>query len=134
MILMYHKVHPDSPTAWWVTVNNFYRQMCELQSKKVVYLDAYEPGSTDHYVITFDGVYKNVFEYALPILKHFKYPFEMFLSSDYIGNTNEFDKTEPAALFASLDELDELVKNGGRLQWHTRSHPDSMVCLPIWGV
>lgn len=122
MILMYHKIHPDSPTMWWVTVNNFYRQMFEISSKKVVYLDDYDVNDANQVVITFDGVYKNVLEYALPILNHFRYPFELFITSDYIGLGNEFDTVEPYASFASESELIKLVDNRGRLQWHTRSH------------
>lgn len=121
---MYHKVHPDSPTMWWVTVDDFYRQMSEIQKKKVVYLEDYDVSDPDQVVITFDGIYKNVYEYALPILKHFNYPFELFLTSDYIGLDNEFDSVEPNSIFANREELAELVKGGGRLQWHTQSHPN----------
>ncbi len=122
MILMYHKVHPNSPTIWWVLVNDFYRQMSELSSREVVYLSDYDVNNLKHVVITFDGIYKNVLEYAMPILKHFNYPFELFLTSDYIGLDNQFDIIEPNAPFTTEDELKELVKNGGRLQWHTQSH------------
>lgn len=122
MILMYHKIYPNSPTMWWVTVNNFYRQMSEISSKKVVYLDDYEIGNDEQIVITFDGIYKNVLEFALPILRHFNYPFELFITSDYIGLDNEFDAVEPNSSFANKDELLKLVKYGGRLQWHTQSH------------
>ena len=122
MILMYHKVHPNSPTMWWVTANQFYRQMSELLNKEVVYLDDYNAENPNHVVITFDGIYKNVLEYALPILKHFDYCFELFLTSDYIGLDNNFDDIEPNAPFASYEELSILVASKGRLQWHTKSH------------
>tara|TARA_R110001583_G_scaffold145875_1_gene297902 strand:- start:24571 stop:26076 length:1506 start_codon:yes stop_codon:yes gene_type:complete len=122
MILMYHKVHPNSPTLWWVTVNDFYRQMVELSNKEVVYLDDYDLNDKNQVVITFDGIYKNILEYALPILKHFNYPFELFLTSDYIGLDNKFDHIEPIANFVDVIDLKELINGGGRLQWHTRSH------------
>lgn len=121
---MYHKVHPNSPTIWWVTVNNFYRQMCELKNKDVVYLDDYDNKNPRHVVITFDGVYNNVCEFALPILKHFNYPFELFITSDYIGNDNQFDTVEPNTLFATKEDLTDLVNGGARLQWHSKSHPN----------
>ncbi len=133
MILMYHKIYPDCPTLWWVSVDSFYRQMCEIQHKKIVYLDDYNPNDPEHVVITFDGVYENVCKFALPILKKFKYPFELFVSGDHIGKTNDFDKidkrtgqltNEPTAFFANNKQLNELVKNGGRLQWHSNSHPN----------
>ena len=122
MILMFHKVHPDSPTLWWVRVNDFYRQMSELTSKEVVYLDDYDIQNPNHVVITFDGIYKNVLEFAFPILKKFNYPFELFITSNYIGSDNEFDIIEPRANFTDKEELSKLVKGGGRLQWHTKSH------------
>lgn len=122
MILMYHKVHPSSATMWWVFVNDFYRQMSEIADRKVVYLEDYDPKDPDQVVITFDGIYRNVLEYAMPIMRKFGYPFELFLTSDYIGLENEFDTVEPNTPFTTADELRELVNNGGRLQWHTRSH------------
>lgn len=122
MILMYHKVHPDSPSIWWVHVNDFYRQMSEIMCKEVVYLDDYDINNNNHIVITFDGVYRNVLEYALPILKHFNYPFELFITSDYLGLENDFDSLESNASFTNEAELFELIKGGGRLQWHTRRH------------
>ncbi|MBX9256742.1 glycosyltransferase [Desmonostoc muscorum CCALA 125] len=123
-ILMYHKIFLDSPTMWWVSVHNFYRQMLELKSRNVVYLDKYNPKDSNQFVITFDGIYKNVLDYAVPILHEFGYPFELFISSDYIGKNNSFDQAEPLAEFVTLEDLNVLVESNGRLQWHTKSHPD----------
>lgn len=123
MILMYHKIGLESPTLWWVEVDQFYRQLCELQAYDVVYLDDYDPQNPRHAVITFDGIYQNVLTYAAPLLKKFNYPFELFFSGDYLGKGNEFDTVEPYAKFTTIEELQELVKLGGRLQWHTHSHP-----------
>ncbi len=119
---MYHKIGLNTPSMWWVSVNAFYRQMSELQNKEVVYLDDYDLKNPNHVVITFDGIYKNVYQFALPILKHFNYPFELFFTSNYIGLNNEFDSIEPLSEFTDIYELKELVKYGGRLQWHTKTH------------
>ena len=125
MILMYHKIYPESPTVWWVTPNNFWRQMEELRRYRVVPLDEYEPSNPKHVAITFDGIYDNVFAYALPILKRFGYPFELFVVGETIGKDNEFDRdAEPPAKFADISELETMVRHGGRLQWHGRSHKD----------
>lgn len=136
MILMYHKVDLRSPTKWWVDVSSFYRHMCLLEQYEVVYLDEYAPGNERQAVITFDGVYKNVLEYAVPILRDFGYPFELFVSSDLIGATNHFDRIEPAAAFASREDLSKMVESGGRLQWHTRTHPmlKQSKLDPDWGM
>ena len=124
MILMYHKVHPVTPTMWWVSVNQFHRQMLELQSREIVYLDDYDPKNEKHVVITFDGVYQNVLRFAAPFLRKFGYPFELFVTSEFIGGTNEFDSVEPVTEFAGAEELTTLIKMGGRLQWHSKSHID----------
>lgn len=125
MILMYHKVYPESPTKWWVTPNAFWRQMEQLKRYTVVSLEDYDPLNPEHAVITFDGVYENVFMYAFPILKKIGYPFELFITGDFIGQGNEFDQNvEPPAMFAGAEQLREMSKEGGRLQWHSMSHTD----------
>jgi glycosyltransferase involved in cell wall biosynthesis len=124
MILLYHKIYLESPSIWWVNADNFYRQMYDLQNKKVVFLDDYDYSDEDHVVITFDGVYKNVLEYAAPILQKFKYPFELFVTGNYIGKDNKWDVKEPYTKFADIDDLKRLTLLGGRLQWHTKSHLD----------
>jgi GT2 family glycosyltransferase len=123
MILTYHKVHPEQKTSWWVTVDEFYQHMQALTTKRVVYLDDYDPKNSDHVVITFDGIYSNIHEFALPILKNFGYPFELFVIGNHIGLDNGFDQSvEPPCMFASIQQLRDLCDNGGRLQWHTRDH------------
>jgi len=123
MILLYHKVYPEAKTVFWVSPDAFYLQMLDLQNRKVVYLDDYDPSDPDQYVITFDGVYENVWKYAAPILQKFGYPFELFVVGGSMGQGNEFDEGEPEAPFADRETLMKLVQAGGRLQWHTWSHP-----------
>ena len=122
MILMYHKIYLDTPSMWWVSVNEFYRQMVELSSKKVVYLDDYDSKNLDNVVITFDGIYKNVLEYALPILKHFNYPFELFLTSDYIGSDNSFDSVEPLTDFTHFEDLIKFISHSNPNVLHSSFH------------
>lgn len=125
MILMYHKIYPESPTAWWVTVNRFWSQMEQLRRFDVVSLRDYQSDNPRHAVITFDGCYENVFVYAFPILKKFGYPFELFVVGDSIGASNEFDQhVEPPARFCSFEQLKTMVGSGGRLQWHSKTHQD----------
>ena len=124
MILLYHKVDIESKTMWWVDVENFYRQKHEISSKNVDYLDDYDRNNPSHISITFDGVYENIYQYALPILKKFNYPFELFISGNLIGKSNDFDSAEPDSPFANISSLKKLVQEGGRLQWHTNDHLD----------
>ncbi|QGW64056.1 glycosyltransferase [Lysobacter soli] len=122
MILLYHKVDLHTPTHWWISADDFDRQMSDLQGYRVVTLDEYDPRDPEQVVITFDGVYENVFRYAFPILKKWGYPFELFVVGDHIGGDNAFDTVEPLTTFATLGQLEEMVAAGGRVQWHTRSH------------
>lgn len=122
MILLYHKVALHTPTKWWVSADVFDRQMSDLQAYRVVSLDEYDPLDPSHAVITFDGVYENVYQYAFPILKKWGYPFELFVVGDHIGGDNAFDSVEPLTRFADHEQLEEMAAHGGRVQWHTRSH------------
>lgn len=124
MILMYHKVDLVAHTEWWVTVDSFFRQMWELQQYKVVYLSNYDPKDDSHVVISFDGVYSNILKFAAPIMHHFGYPFELFVVGDTIGVLDYDDNGEPCSPFCDLNELNKLIEMGGRLQWHSRSHPN----------
>lgn len=121
-ILLYHKVDEKLKSVWYVSPDTFKSQMLSLKNKKIVYLDDYNPKDPNHIVITFDGVYKNILKYAAPILKELNYPFELFITGDYVGKDNSFDTPEPLEYFANEDELKEFVKMGGRLQWHTNTH------------
>lgn len=123
MILAYHKVAPVAETNWWITVDRFFEQMAALRSREVVFLDDYDPTNDKHVVITFDGVYENIYRYAFPILTHFNYPFELFVIGDYVGRENTFDQhIEPSCYFADENMLREMCSKGGRVQWHTRNH------------
>lgn len=77
--------------------------------------------STDF--ITFDGVYTNVYEHR-NLLRRFKPIF--FIMGDYIGGDNLFDDGAPQYEdYCDWEQLEELVNmTGGRLGWHTWSHPD----------
>lgn len=118
---------------WWVNVNAFWKQMEELRRYKVVYLDDYDPSNKECVVITFDGVYENVYKYAFPILKKYGYPFELFIIGKSIGKENDFDQPiEPPAKFANMEQLKIMVSEGGRLQWHSKTHKDlSSIIDPV---
>jgi peptidoglycan/xylan/chitin deacetylase (PgdA/CDA1 family) len=124
MILLYHKVHPQPRAPWWLSTERFLWQMQRLKGRQVVYLDEYDPEDERNVVITFDDVYDNTFEHAFPVLKRLGYPFELFVVGDYIGKQNTFDgPSEHVCRLADIGELQEMTRHGGRLQWHTATHP-----------
>jgi glycosyltransferase involved in cell wall biosynthesis/exopolysaccharide biosynthesis predicted pyruvyltransferase EpsI len=117
MILMYHNIAPIANESS-VSVSAFIRQMDMLKGKRVVYLDDYDPAAPDQVVITFDDGYKGVFDHAFPILKDFGYPFELFIVGDYYDWANAGHKD-----FLNREELLKLTAGGGRLQYHSKTHP-----------
>ena len=123
MIAMYHKIDIVSPTIWWATPRNLLRHINELRRFEFVYLDDYDPANPRHVVLTFDDAYENFYHHAYPILKRLRIPFELFVIGDLIGEWNQFDDGEPLTRFAGMDQLCEIADGGGRVQWHTRSHP-----------
>jgi peptidoglycan/xylan/chitin deacetylase (PgdA/CDA1 family) len=123
MILMYHKVDIIRPTMWWVTSGALERQLAELSDKRFVYLDDYDSPATQ-VVITFDDAYENLAHHALPVLRAARAPFEVFVIGDVLGSWNDFDDAEPPTRHLDHAGLDLVVSAGGRIQWHTRTHPD----------
>ena len=73
--------------------------------------------------ITFDGIYTNVYE-NMGVLKRFKPIF--FVMGDYVGGDNLFDDGAPQYEdFCTWEQIHELLDfTGGRIGWHTHSHPD----------
>jgi peptidoglycan/xylan/chitin deacetylase (PgdA/CDA1 family) len=124
MILMYHKVDLITPTIWWITPADLERQIASLAGKTFVYLEDYTSPERE-VVLTFDDAYENVYHHAFPILKAHDLPFELFVIGDQIGRLNEFDaRAEPSTTHMSLSQLDEIARGRGRLQWHSRTHPN----------
>src|SRR5687768_3893287 len=118
MILLYHKVALSAPTPWWVTADTFNRQMAALVAYDVEPLSSYDHSNPRHVVITFDGVYENVYFFALPILRKWGYPFELFITGNYLGGDNAFDTPEPRTRFCTIEQLETMTRYGGRVQWH----------------
>ena len=66
--------------------------------------------------ITIDDGYKSFYEHAFPILKEYKVPFSLFLSTKFVSNEKKSD-------FMSWKMIEELSKNKGQILNHTDSHP-----------
>jgi glycosyltransferase involved in cell wall biosynthesis len=122
MILTFHKVAINTPTIWWISNDKFVSILDSLATKKFTYLDDYDQFAEDQVVITFDGPYACILDFAVPELHRRGIPFEVYLIGDYVGRDNSFDSAEPRTNFCSLEELKELRAHGGRLQWHSRTH------------
>lgn len=123
MILMYHKVDIITPTMWWLTPGDLDRHITNLRQRNFVYLEDYRFPDRE-VVITFDDAYENVYRHALPVLASHNVPFEVFVIGGKIGGWNDFDPGEPQTRHMGMYHLEEITQRGGRLQWHTRTHPN----------
>lgn len=123
MILVYHKVDIITPTIWWLTAGDLDRHLSSFANRRFVYLSDYRSPESE-VVVTFDDAYENVYHHALPVLAAHGIPFEVFVIGDLIGDWNDFDHGEPRTRHMGVDHLEELTRKGGRLQWHTRTHPE----------
>ncbi len=124
MILVYHNISEQVLTDYTVSVRTFIRHMEYLKAYEVVYLDQYDPGNLRHVTLTFDDAYSDFVERGVPALKDFGYPFEIFVIGNHIGKSNTYDLgVEPELKCSDLEQLKKAVRMGGRLQWHSFSHP-----------
>ena len=74
-------------------------------------------------LLTFDDGYKTMRSVTLPLLLQFGYPAVLFVPSDFIGRTNEFDeRVEPPEPICDWDDLRELERHGVAIQSHGASH------------
>jgi peptidoglycan/xylan/chitin deacetylase (PgdA/CDA1 family) len=135
-ILGYHKVGEPYPGGWetwyYVSKSDFISQLEYLYENewKVIDIDIFLRGLVEPSIlpdkaalITFDDGHKSVYDFALPILKDFKYPAVLFIPTNFIGKTNTFDNlAEPEEAICDWDELRELELNRVAIQSHGVSH------------
>ncbi len=71
--------------------------------------------------LSFDGVYENVW-YNRDLLKGREVT--LFIMGNYIGMDNTFDAGMPFERYCDWDQIMDLVKQGAKLGWHTKTHRD----------
>lgn len=83
-------------------------------------------------IITFDDGYRDFLENAWPILERADFTATVFVVSDYIGGTAEWDRAlhpEPWPLMG-WEDLRMLQEHGVEIQSHTASHKDLLTLVP----
>ncbi len=135
-ILGFHKVGREPWDAWgtwfYTPEDVFAAQLAYLRQAEWQVIDAAtflrgvrEPETLPRRaaLITFDDGYKSVREVALPVLVEFGYPAVVFMPSDFVGGTNDFDAgTAPEEPLCGWDDLEELERCGVSVQSHGASH------------
>jgi peptidoglycan/xylan/chitin deacetylase (PgdA/CDA1 family) len=133
-ILMYHKV-ARAPLATnlpdlYVDPANFRRQMRELAASGLPCLPFGEVAGaareqTPGYCLTFDDGFRNVFDFALPVLQEYGLRSIQFIVAGRIGGEDTWDRAigEPAQPLMNAAEIQAWVAAGQEIGAHTVSHP-----------
>ncbi len=130
MILMYHGVADvtEDPNQLCVTPSRFARQMAALHRLGLrgvgigALVDAMRAGRQRGLVgITFDDGYANVAEAALPELTRHGFTATVFIISDRLGSTNEWDEG-PAWPLLTAGQVGELAAAGLEIGSHSATH------------
>jgi peptidoglycan/xylan/chitin deacetylase (PgdA/CDA1 family) len=128
-ILTYHSIDPSgSPIS--VAPDEFAEHVRVLASGsvKVVPLDAISstPDDADAVAITFDDGYTNFADVAWPLLRDHHLPTTLFVVSDKVGGTNDWDSAPglsiPSLPLLSWSDLARLASEGLTLGAHGRTH------------
>lgn len=132
-ILMYHRiaVAPKATTvpAHYVSPNLFRKHVRLVQRLGYQAVPLTEIFSTSHkkpVVFTFDDGYENYVEHALPALKAAEMAATVFLVSNLIGKTNEWDNRngDVTEALMSLPQILDAMKHRTEFGSHTLDHAD----------
>jgi len=130
MILMYHGVAgvTEDLNQLCVTPSRFAEQMTWLKRRGLrgvgisALVDAVRAGRQRGLVgITFDDGYVSVLEAALPELLRHGFTASMFIISDRLGGSNEWDEG-PSWPLMSADQVGELAAAGMEIGSHSATH------------
>ena len=121
---MYHHVSDKTHPSTSVTPEKFKQHMQYLADneftvwplfKTLQYLAKNSPIPAKTVVLTFDDAYQSVYSEAFPILKKYGWPFTVFVTANYINESN--------VNFMSWQQLREIKKFGGDVGNHSFTHP-----------
>jgi peptidoglycan/xylan/chitin deacetylase (PgdA/CDA1 family) len=75
-------------------------------------------------IITFDDGYESVFEYAIPVLDKIGFKSVIYIPTNFIGRTNDWDIQVGKLRFSHLNQsqLHSLVKDGHEIGSHGHNH------------
>jgi peptidoglycan/xylan/chitin deacetylase (PgdA/CDA1 family) len=123
VVLLYHHVASDTPASTSVSPRAFKRHLDYLWDNNYFVLpleeilDALANGKSlpkNAIAITFDDAYESVHSNAWPMLRERRWPFTVFVSTDYVdaGYGN----------YMSWSQIRELTEGGGTIGNHSLSH------------
>ncbi len=123
VILQYHHIDTDTPAITSTAPDIFKAHLEYLKTHGYTVVDLEDALQQENSVtdplertvaITFDDAYISIFETAFPLLKQYRYPFTLFVSTDFISKN--------PVQYLSWQQLSEMADSGATIANHTRSH------------
>ena len=129
--LMYHSISPGSaPHQFAVPVECFAAQMAWLARRGIRGVSAREALLAPRMdgqrvvVLTFDDGYLDNYTCALPVLQEHGFSATVFLPTDYVGRSNDWETHGPPAQHLGWEHVREMSRAGIEFGSHTASHLD----------
>jgi peptidoglycan/xylan/chitin deacetylase (PgdA/CDA1 family) len=127
VVLLYHHITPTGREPFSISQDAFYNQVRWLVAGgyQIVPLGEFPGGHCEarRVFITFDDGYEDVYHYVFPVLKHFGAAATLFLITDYIGKTNDWEHPGlPRYRHLTENQISELCAAGWEMHSHTASH------------
>ena len=125
IVLMYHRFEDERFPSTSISSKNFQNHIKYLKennfnilpiSDLVLFFNKKYDIPEKSVFLTIDDGYKSFYENAYPILKKYKLPFSLFLSTKFVSSEKNSD-------FMNWEMIQELSKNKGEILNHTHSHP-----------
>ena len=125
IVLMYHRFEDERFPSTSISSKNFQNHIKYLKennfnilpiSDLVLFFNKKNDIPEKSVFLTIDDGYKSFYEHAYPILKKYKLPFSLFLSTKFVSSEKNSD-------FMNWEMIQELSKNKGEILNHTHSHP-----------
>jgi peptidoglycan/xylan/chitin deacetylase (PgdA/CDA1 family) len=128
--LVYHKVDEKREIGITCIPPDKFRKQIQFliqQGFKLVTLSDLERCYADDpmaIAITFDDGYEDIYKFAFPIMQEFKMKATIFIITDYIGKSNDWDSHLGWIHFPHLNavEISELYKQGWEIGSHGKTH------------
>ena len=128
--LHYHKVTPRwEAGVTWVMPKAFYKQMERIASQGWQTLlpnERLDESIERKFYLFFDDGYECIYRHAFPILQDFSFKATVFIPSDFVGKTNNWDHQLLGRQFRHLNKrmLIELSEKGWIIGSHCATHRD----------
>ncbi len=127
-VLVYHSINNDKSNLS-LEINNFEKQINFLKNCgfETTNFDNISSTKKKQIIITFDDGYKDILQFALPILKKYNFNATCFLVSNLLGKKNSWDTLKDNLIskdLMNIDDINEWIKNGMSIGSHSHNHKD----------